>query len=425
LDFERSHYGLHVQQLTDQLAVLQTENQWLTADRMQHMERVVRLSLEGDKTERFQTPCAGDKTECFQTPCAGSDADSKGSTKQRADAQASGVLDEHRTALPNEQHKCSNLQSVCNDLRLQLQSARSCVSALQDDLSLSEGKLQEAVRAGFECSLLADQRAEELTGERTRHDAERLELCKELQFAKETLLELQRLQASSKAQMAEAQEKYSEREQPFVDELTETLAVNKSLREDLAHAEGTLYIATHACELARESSLQERATTMAVRELAERSETELKAELENSRRAANDMKQALEGRLIEVERQLQAATPVDCKVHGCIDHEARVLSAAFTHELGPTPVAVQLVADGSAIANRVEELNACNAQLPATPAEEIEQDVQQQSCVKESRKTPLRFAAMLGAVLFMCGRLGGLQPGPTTKVRQQWRQVFL
>jgi len=49
-------------------------------------------------------------------------------------------------------------------------------------------------------------------------------------------------------------------------------------------------------------------------------------------------------------------------------------------------VALQLLVDGSAIANRVQELDACQAQLPATPAEEIEQDVQQQSSVTESQR---------------------------------------
>jgi len=450
LDFERSHYGLHVQQLTDQLAILQTENQWLTADRMQHMERVVRSSLEGDKTERFQTPGAG------------SDVDSKESMKQLADAQASGVLDELRTALLNEQHKCSKLQSTCDDFQLQLQSARSCVSALHDELSSSEVNLQEAARAGFEFSLLADQRAEKLAGERTRHEAERLELCKELQFAKETLLELQALQASSKAQMLEAQKQGSEQEQSLLDELTEALALNKSLKADLAHAEGALYTAMCARELAGESSLvaarglaEERAAALAVCDLAARSEAELKAELEDSRRVADDTKQALEARLVEMQRQLQAAMTGDCKGNGCIDHEASAL------EFGPTPVVVQLAPDGNAIADRVK------VQLPAMPAEEIEQDVRQQSSVadcwsrpeellardsekdehqdlrvhsrdrlseqvakggKESRTplcpsagihgvlrscalratgTPLRFMAMLGAFLLMCGILGG------------------
>lgn len=188
------------------------------------------------------------------------------------------------------------------------------MSALHDELSSSEVNLQEAARAGFEFSLLADQRAEELAGERTKHEAERLELskelfgertkheaerlelCKDLQVAKETLVELQAshasskaqmleaqkkcsereqalqasskaqmleteqkcnereqaLQASSKAQMLEAQKKCSEREQSLLDELTQALAMNKSLKEDLAHADGALYTASCARELARQ-----------------------------------------------------------------------------------------------------------------------------------------------------------------------------
>jgi len=308
-----------------------------------------------------------------------------------------------------------------------------------------------------------------------------LELCKELQFAKETLQKMHKLQASSKAQMMEAQEKCSEREQSLADELTEALAMNKSLKEDLAHAEGALHTANCACELAGESSLlaakglaEERAAALAVSELAARSEAELRAELEDSRQAANDTKQALEARLVDMERQLRAATTGDCKVHG-IDHEAQAPSPAAIPELGPTPVGVQLMVDGNNIANSVDELDACRTQLPATLAEEIEQDVQQQSCVRESHRyvagfgsrpeellntdhekdeqqdlqvhscnrlskqigkggkesckplclpagahrmlrscaprvvgTPLRFVAMLAAVLLMCGSLGSV-----------------
>merc|ERR1719410_1982472 len=218
---------------------------------------------------------------------------------------------------------------MCDELRLKLQSAKSCVSALHDELSSSESKLQEAARAGFEFSLLADQRAEELAGERTRHEAERLELCKELQFAKETVQEMHKLQASSKAQMMEAQEKSSEREQSLADELTEALAVNKCLKEDLAHAEGALHTANCARELAGESSLlaakglaEERAAALAVSELAAQSEAELRAELEDSRQAANDTKQALEARLLDMERQLRAATTGHCTVHDK-NHEAQ------------------------------------------------------------------------------------------------------
>jgi len=175
---------------------------------------------------------------------------------------------------------------------------------------------------------------------------------------------------------AEAQEKCSQREQLFVNELT---AVNKSLKEDLAHAEGALYTAMRARELAGESSrlaekglAEERAAALEVCELAHRSEAELRAELEDTRRAATDTKQALEARIVDMERQLQV-------------NEARAICAATTRKLGPTPVAAQVVVDGSAIANPVRELHACQAQLPAVPAEESGQDVQHQSSFKESQ----------------------------------------
>jgi len=92
--------------------------------------------------------------------------------------------------------------------------------------------------------------------------------------------------------MGKARETCCAQEQPLVDELTEAIAMKKSLKEDLSHAEGALYTAVAVCEL------------------AQKSEAKLKAELEDSRRSANDTKMALEARLIEMEhRMLRPCAP--------------------------------------------------------------------------------------------------------------------